>query len=169
MVFTCGYVWLRVVTLRGVYVWQVDIYIVNVNWHKKWYIFGVSVRFFYNQKQWRNLFVSITSKFFKVGEQCFVTVCSQVFVHVFNFCLLTWVNRWVNDCWVNWVVSLAIMLPVPSPGKGGGSVDRISTEKLIIAHRSMNLPQNRTDSGMTMRWPCEEKLNDLEEEKCSAI
>ena len=44
------------------------------------------------------------------------------------------------------------MLPVPSPGKGGGLMDRISnpsTGKPIIAHRPTKLPQNRTDSGMT--------------------
>ena len=61
------------------------------------------------------------------------------------------------------------MLPVPSPGKGGGLVDKISnpsTGKLIITHRPTKLPRNRTESG---RRPCEKKVNHLEEEKCSAI
>ena len=43
-------------------------------------------------------------------------------------------------------------LPVPSPGKGGGLVDRVSnpsTGKQIIAHRPTKLPENRTDSGTT--------------------
>ena len=84
--------------------------------------------------------------------------------------------------------SLAIMLPVPSPGKGRGLVDPVnntSTEKLILVHKFRHYTpwltpwkndcSSQTDKAASEQdWfrdddPCEEKVNGLKEEECSAV